>query len=366
MSKKFLIILTLLLIMGCTTAKKEKIQTVFYPTPPQYPKLQFLISITSEENIGKERDSFREFVLGRAERFKAIARPFDIDSTPGKIYISDRTFNKILIVDLDKKEFDYIRDEKGGQLQKPAGLWITPDGKKYIADQERKQIVVFDEENKFLKAYGSEGQFEKPLDVAVYDNRMYVCDFDKNHIAVVDLESGETMHTIGEAGEEEGKFIRPTHITVDQGGYLYVTDSFNFRIQKLDYNGKFEKKFGYQGDTLGGFARPKGIAVDKEGFLYTVDTAFENVQIFDPESALLMLFFGGFGRNPGNMYLPNGIHIDYNNIKYFQEYVDKDFSIKYLVYVANQLGDHKINVYGFGEWIGEPLPGVPRRKIKLD
>jgi len=62
--------------------------------------------------------------------------------------------------------------------------------------------------------------------------------------------------------------------------------------------------------------------------------------------------------------MPNSIHIDYGNIKYFQQYVDKDFKVEYLVYVGNMLGKHKLNVYGFGEWIGDPLPGIKREKPK--
>jgi len=37
--------------------------------------------------------------------------------------------------------------------------------------------------------------------------------------------------------------------------------------------------------------------------------------------------------------------------------------VKYLVYVGNLLGDKKLNVYGFGDWIGPPLKGLPPRPV---
>jgi len=160
--------------------------------------------------------------------------------------------------------------------------------------------------------------------------------------------------------------MKPSHVTVDHEGNVYINDSFNFRVQKFDADGKFIKSYGYQGDTLGGFARPKGIAIDREKHLYVVDTAFENVQVFDEESTYLLIFFGGFGPEPGSMYMPSAAYVDYKNLKYFQKYVDKDFKIKYLVYVSNMLGPHKINVYGFGDWTGKPLPGIKPRRIKLN
>ncbi|MBI5409919.1 MAG: hypothetical protein HZA14_11185, partial [Nitrospirae bacterium] len=117
---------------------------------------------------------------------------------------------------------------------------------------------------------------------------------------------------------------------------------------------------------LGALARPKGLDVDREGHLFVVDTAFENVQIFDVETADLLLFFGGFGPEPGSMYMPNGIYVDYHNVEYFKKYADKDFNLKYLVYVGNMLGEHKLNVYGFGDWTGAPRPEIkknPKGKI---
>ena len=137
-------------------------------------------------------------------------------------------------------------------------------------------------------------------------------------------------------------------------------------MQKFDSNGKFIKSFGYQGDTIGAFARPKGLDIDMEGHLYVVDTAFENVQIFDDDTAEPLLFFGGFGPTPGSMYLPSGIYIDYLNVEYFRKYVDKDFSAKYLVYIGNMLGEKKLNVYAFGEWIGPPLPEEIKKPEKTE
>ena len=106
------------------------------------------------------------------------------------------------------------------------------------------------------------------------------------------------------------------------------------------------------GNALGSLARPKGVVTDHDNNLYVVDAAFENVQIFNPEARLL-LFFGGAGEKPGSLYLPAGIAIDYLNVPYFERYVDKRFKLKYLIYVCNMTGANKLNVYGFGDWIGE-------------
>ncbi len=319
----------------------QKTESLFYPMLPEQPRLQLLFSFTKEEISA---------FWGGEKYFLKIERTHDIGAVKGKIYISDRTHKKIIVVDLEKKALGQIIGD-----YESAGIWVTEDDYKYVADFNKKQIIVFDPDNKLSRVYAYRDQFDKPVDVAAYKDKVYVCDLNKHMIIVLDKDSGKTIQEIGGVGKGEGSFYKPTHVIVDKEGYLYVNDFFNFRIQKFDQGGKFIKAFGYPGDTLGAFARPKGLGLDKEGHLYVVDAAFENVQIFDDETTDLLLFFGGFGLDPGSMYLPDGIYIDYQNVDYFKDYVDENFDVKYLVIVGNTLGPIKLNVYGFGEWVGEPL-----------
>jgi len=363
MTKRWIAWFLPVLFLGCATTGK-KAEVAFFPPLPQQPRLQLLTTISSEEDIGgKSAGALQEWLIGKRPGRKQIARPQSIGSSPGKIYVVDRTFKKVLILDLEKKVMDFVKDEREGALGDPFGIWVTPDDVKYVADAQRKQIVVFGKGNEFVRTYGEEGQMKRPMDVAVHDDRIYVADFNAHAVVVLDKETGKTVRTIGGAGDAEGKMNRPSHVTVDDRGFLYVNDSFNYRIQKFDPEGKYLKHVGYQGDTLGGFARPKGIGVDREGHVYGVDAAFENAQIFDDNTTDLLLFFGGYGPHAGSMYLPSGLRVDYENVKFFEKYVDKDFRVKYLVYVGNLLGDKKVNVYGYGEWIGPPLPAVEPKRL---
>jgi hypothetical protein len=357
MKRMTLALLAGVLLLGCATAQHEKEEqsVVFYPAPPLQPRLQFLHSISVEKDIGKSRSMMQEFLLGKPDREKAIGKPYDIGSSKGKIYVMDRSMNKLLIINLETKSFDYLRDQRLGELEDPSGIWITADDVKYIADMKRKQVVVFGPDNRYVRAYGGSDLFDRPTDVAVFDDRLYVCDMNKNQVFVLDKTSGRLMMTIGQLGTDTAQFYKPTHVYVDASGYLYVNDAFNFRVQKFAPDGSFIKSFGSLGDTLGSFARPKGLTVDKAAHLYVADAAFENVQIFDAESGRLLLFMGGPGQKPGSMYLPSGVHIDYENVAYFKQFADKDFKVKYLLYVGNTFGDNKLNVYGFGDWTGPPL-----------
>jgi DNA-binding beta-propeller fold protein YncE len=144
----------------------------------------------------------------------------------------------------------------------------------------------------------------------------------------------------------EAEFIFPTNLTVDSDGNIYVSDTLNYRIQKVDAEGNPLMEIGSAGDGLGQFARPKGVAVDREGRLYAVDAAFSNVQIFNPEGQLLLVL-GGAGGEPGKMYLPAKVKIDYDNVALFADRVAPGHELEYLILVTNQYGPNKISVYGF-------------------
>src|SRR3989344_8156008 len=160
--------------LGACAHRADKVETVFYPMPPEQPRLQFLVSLTKEEDFG-ESSAFREFLLGKQEEGKRLARPYAMAHEKGALYIADKTIRKIMIVDLEKRNFDYIRDTKGGALQDPSGIFITPDGYKYVADSARGQVVVYNERNEFHRAYGAENQF-RPVSVAAHGNNVYACD----------------------------------------------------------------------------------------------------------------------------------------------------------------------------------------------
>jgi len=340
----------LLLIGACSpTSVREDPGTVFYPGPPDAPKIQFLTAITSEEDIGVERNRFREFVTGKSEAIMAVARPWDLDHTPGKLYVSDKTYRRIVVIDLENKRMKLVDDRTGGSLANPGGIFVDAAGFKYIADRNRGEIVVFDQLDSFFRVYEAGADF-KPTDVVVFGDRVYATDIGTESIRIFDRSSGDVVDTIGGQGESEGTFRFPTHMTIDDEGNLFVTDFLNFRVQKFDADGNFINTIGEPGDFPGAMPRPKGIAVDRSGRLYAVDSAFEIVQIFDIDSGDALMPFGKFGSINGGTWLPAGVHIDYDNLRYFSQYLDPNFRAEYLIYVTNQAGPFKINVYAFGDY----------------
>jgi hypothetical protein len=369
MNRSIISLLIFFLLCGCAigptgptdTEEKPSAQlpgVTFYPPLPDEPRLQFLYSITTEDDVSRpEQSAVDQFLFGDKQSEKFISRPWDIGSSKGKIYLVDAFIQKLICIDLAKKKFEMIEGSGRGSLQNPVGIWVTEDDVKYVADRNRKQVVVLAKDNKFIRAYGNKDLFKRPLDVAVYGNSVYVIDMEKNLLFVLDKETGRHVNTIGEPGHGEGQFWKPTHVLVDRSGNIFVNDAFNFRIQKFDPEGNFLKSYGSLGDAPGNLARPKGVGVSEDGHMYVADVAFSNIQIFDEKSGQLLLILEGPG--PGALAYPSAVHLDYENMDYFKEFVNKDFQVKYLLYVGDFLTQHRVKVFGFGQWIGPALSGEP-------
>ena len=209
----------------------------------------------------------------------------------------------------------------------------------------RKQVVIFHSSGNFVNVIGDAEHF-KPIDVVVSHGKIWVTNIENNKIHVYDRETYSLLYTMpdSEAGNEDYLYS-PTNLDVTDE-YVYVTDFGDFKIKVYTHEGEFIRSVGNYGDKIGQFVRPKGIAVDHESNLYVVDAGFENTQIFGKSGELLM-FFGGPYVKPGDMWLPAQVTLDYENLSYFEKFVDDRYNLKYLIFVTNQYGPDKINVYGY-------------------
>lgn len=322
-------------------------EPLFYPLPPNRPRLQFLAKFSSALDVSSRKQGFRNFVFGGEENEgHLVNKPYGLAIHDGAIYVVDTRGSGWGVFDLANKRSRFVRPGGGGTLKKPINISIDTDGTRYVTDTGREQVLVYDSNDRFIRAFGLDGQF-KPVDVAIIEDRLYVTDVAHHQIHVLDKHSGELLTTISEPGREPGQLFQPTNLAVGPDHTLYVSDTGNFRIQQFGLDGEFIREIGNIGTSPGQFARPKGIAVARDELIYVVDAAFANVQVLD-SSGLALMYFGKAGNERDSLSLPTVVKIDYANVQYFQQYVAPDFELEYLVAVASQFGKNKVVVFGFG------------------
>lgn len=97
-----------------------------------------------------------------------------------------------------------------------------------------------------------------------------------------------TLGTVGEAGDDERHFNKPTDITFGPNGDIFISDGYgNNRVMHFDKTGRFIKSWGQLGISSGQFSIPHAIAADSKGRLYVADRNNVRIQVFDSDGKLL-------------------------------------------------------------------------------
>jgi hypothetical protein len=353
---------------GCAAAppKVDKF-TLFYPPPPELPRIQWLTSFKGAKDLEAKKSSFETFITGEKESRTRLDKPYGIAVQKGKIYVCD-TNTTVMVFDLVKKSYGPLQGAVGpGKLVQPFNISIDKEGNKYVSDTVRHQVLMFDSADIFVKAFGAPAEW-KPVDALVYEDKLYVADIKNGEIHVLDKATGALVKRFGKKGTPEENLSLPTNLAFDRDGILYVSDSGRFQVVKYDRDGHFRGAIGRLGSNPGTFARPRGLATDRNKRLFAVDAAFDNIQMFDGQGRLLLWFgqFGQAGRLPGEMFLPAKVVVDYENVDYFRSYADPTFEVEYLIIVTNQFGDHLVNVFGFGRAKDKKYPADEELIKKLE
>jgi DNA-binding beta-propeller fold protein YncE len=343
-----LVVAMSLFLIGCATGKKKSAGPVFFPPPPDEPHLQFLTSFDSEAALGGS-GGFTEFVVGKDKAGKPIVKPYGMTPTPNWLYICDTQIGALEIVDLARKRMRYFTPEGQGQLGIPVNVAIDADGTRYITDTKRGQVVVFTAEDEYRGSIGAKDEM-KPAGIGVSKDRIYVTDLKNHSVRIYNKADRKLLFSVPREGDDpRARMYSPTNLAIDKDGKVYVSDTGDFSVKVLDADGKYLKTIGQAGMAPGTLAFCKGVAVDREGRVYIVDAKTQVVQLFDKDGGLLMYFGDASSGGPGSTALPAGVAVDYDNVKHFAKFAVPNFKIEYLVYLVNQVGKHKISVFGFGQ-----------------
>lgn len=304
---------------------------IVWPNPPAITRIKYTDQFFGEKRETKQQQKVKEGWMDKLagatagdvpqnqQLYFQLVQPYGVGvDSKGRIYIADGKVRAIFIYNPETKATELIKNGVQARFHLITGLTLDDSDRLFVADSELRHVLVFDKNHK-IEASITQG-LVLPGGVAVdNENRfLYVADTGADQIFVFDADPPfKFLRAIGtRSGKHDltalGDFSQPTNVAVDGDGNLFVTDTWNNRVQVFDADGKFIRAFGKAGDGPGYFARPKGIAVDADGHVWVADSIQDRVQVFTPEGHLL-IWMGANGLLPGQFSALAGITIDKNN-----------------------------------------------------
>lgn len=166
--------------------------------------------------------------IGPKELGTSLNEPQDLFIKGDRLYIADTGHNRILITDLAFQKTEILEsfqhEGKTDTFKKPAGVFVTPGNRLYVADTENARLVEFDEQLRFVRVIG------RPQTPLLTDSATY----------------------------------RPRRVSVDNAGRMFVvSENMSSGMIELDHEGNFvgfsarSKRSRICGRYYGAFSRPK-------------------------------------------------------------------------------------------------------------
>ncbi|MHB8242103.1 MAG: DUF6531 domain-containing protein [Solirubrobacteraceae bacterium] len=245
------------------------------------------------------------------------------------------------------------KGSENGQLNEPRGIAPAKNGNLLVADTVNNRVEEFTQAGKYEAKFGSAGtgagQMKLPYALAVdAAGNVWITDNANNRVDEFS-EKGVFVKTIGFgvatgaselqtctkeckagiAGGSAGQFKEPRGIGVG-GGYVYVVDGANNRVEQFTEAGSFVATFGngvnekgeaskfevctskckagVAGSGEGQFKAARGLAVAPNGYVWVADSANNRVQGYGGKGEY-KLEFGSLGSGPGQFKEPKGMGV---------------------------------------------------------
>ncbi|MCS7460764.1 S-layer homology domain-containing protein [Paenibacillus doosanensis] len=191
-------------------------------------------------------------------------------------------------------------------------------------------------------------QLKNPYGVAVDSSgNLYIVDYENSRIRKVDASGTiSTVAGTGSAGfsgdggpATAAELNYPMGVAVDNSGNLYISDTVNCRIRKVDASGTISTVagtgvFGYSGD--GGSAisaklsYPSGMTTDKDGNVYFVDQSNHRIRKIDASGTISTVAGTGIAGDSGDggsaasaeLRSPTGVALDDSGNLYIADFTN--------------------------------------------
>ncbi|MGE5681196.1 MAG: NHL repeat-containing protein [Bacillota bacterium] len=194
----------------------------------------------------------------------------------------------LLSASIFPQEYDFLYEF--GNFKNASAITVNPAGMIYIADKTNNEIYKFDTEGRELKSIGGygwdEAAFDSPEDVSATVLYVFVADRNNHRIQILDKDlnflsqiKGNEPSSRQQSGNDELRFGYPVSCVTSTLGDIFILDSENRQIIKLNTQGQLVSRFGnYQSGDYE-LNEPKDMTISPDNKLLVLDK--KELLVFD-------------------------------------------------------------------------------------
>ncbi|MFQ5963857.1 MAG: NHL repeat-containing protein [Candidatus Scalinduaceae bacterium] len=214
-------------------------------------------------------------LLGQLDKPQSLAL-----SLKGEIIVSDTGNSRVQVYGPGGHFFYEIGNlgTEPGEFESPTGVAVDHSGNIYVADIASKKISKFSPNGCFLRVWSVE---HRPTDI-VFDveQNMYVLFTEAGKVVKYPHHNGKIKEI--SLNDKTHNFIsNAASLAVDMRGDIYLMELGNHSIIKIDQDKNVLLEFGSKGDGKGQFDKPTGITADSQGNIYVADSKNKRVQVLN-------------------------------------------------------------------------------------
>ena len=193
------------------------------------------------------------------------------------------------------------------KLNIPEAVSIDAKGNVYVLDSGNNRVIKTDKNGAYLDEVGGFGweaeQFNDPVDISVSSLLdVFIADYNNQRVERYDKDLNYISSlTRKENDVYELDFGFPSSVALSRHGELFIADTENDRILKLDSFGQPLLVFGDYSWGKGKLTKPCKIEIADNDMIYVSDIEANDVVVFD--------YYGNYVRRFGADYLnkPDGM-----------------------------------------------------------
>lgn len=159
-----------------------------------------------------------------------------------ELYVASTGSDEIRIYKEDKKP--PVRIIKDPRMKQPGKLWFDETGRLFVTcgeDPPGGQILMIppasqakSSEWEVYEGAGLRPTGYGPSQALLRKKRILSIDSSSNRLTATDNPAGRATREIGSYGSGLGRFMRPQGLALDQEGHIYIADTGNDRIVRID------------------------------------------------------------------------------------------------------------------------------------